>query len=42
MVLPRVILDGSLPAEDDEEEEEEEEEGGVDGAEVFAGSAEFG
>ena len=39
MVLPRVILDGSLPAEDDEEEEEE---GGVDGAEVFAGSAEFG
>jgi hypothetical protein len=41
MVLPRVILDGSLPAEDDEEEEEEEE-GGVDGAEVFAGSAEFG
>ena len=37
MVLPRVILDGSLPAEDDEVEEE----GGVDGAEVFAGSAEF-
>ena len=37
MVLPRVVLDGSLPADDDESDEE-----GADVGDSFSGSVEFG